>query len=139
MGATGYHLTPLPLPYFHCVMWSTHIYLLVSHWNSAIRVALLHRSAEMVFVAPVVFQILSAIMTILFFNTIRKTGVLITNPYGDDEIDYELDHDLRNLWSESLELIRTIPDVSAAGDVEPKPARRATRRWPRSPRLAASS
>ena len=36
----AYHLTPLPMPYFHFTCWSVHVYLLVMEWNSAVRWAM---------------------------------------------------------------------------------------------------
>lgn len=35
----AYHLTPLPMPFFHYLSWSNHLYLLVLEWNSAVRFA----------------------------------------------------------------------------------------------------
>jgi len=113
----AYHNTPLPIPYFHFMMWSIHGYLVVMEWNSAVRVSICVHSNIKVW-RPVLFECLGAMFVIVAFNTLRRIAVLMINPYGNDVIDYELDFDLRNLWKESLETIDLMGDgVSAEPDL----------------------
>lgn len=82
-----------------------HIYLLVMEWNSAVRCTAHLREQQLRM--PLATEALGVIIVILFFNTLRKVAVLMINPYGDDDIDYELDHDLRNLLRTAIDVARS--------------------------------
>ena len=54
-------------------------------------------------------------------NTLRRIAVAMTNPFGDDETDYELDYDLRRLWREAQETLARMPDeVDEDGRAAPR-------------------
>lgn len=108
----AYQLTPMPVPFFHFCMVGVHLYLLIQEWNSARRWAIAYRESPENLV-PVGFETLGALLVVLFFNTARKIAVIMTNPFGDDEIDYELDFDLRGLWSESLDVVSAMGERAA--------------------------
>ena len=41
----------------------------------------------------------------------------MSNPVGDNVIDYDIDNDLRGLWNESLEMISLMSDDPAEDDL----------------------
>ena len=53
---------------------------------------------------------LGTIVLITSVNTLRRLALAMTNPFGDDETDYELDYDLRRLWSEAQQTMQRMPE-----------------------------
>ncbi|MDC0525400.1 hypothetical protein OAO87_00280 [bacterium] len=89
----------------------------------------MHRQESSLAALPMLFETLGILITILFFNTLRRVAIIMTNPYGDDEIDYELDYDLRGLWAESLDVVQSMSappevDLTPGQHVEPPDERR---------------
>ena len=55
-------------------------------------------------------EILGMVIISIAVNTLRRIALAMTNPFGDDETDYELDFDLRRLWREAEETMARMPD-----------------------------
>ena len=144
-----YHESPIPMPFFHLMTVLSHAYLAVLEWNSANRITQAMRAdaddAEPVaaaaslppavaaspWVAPflarspgeiagtVAGEALGMLTMIVAINCLRRIALAMTNPFGDDETDYDLDYDLRRLWEEAEEtLSRMVDDEGDAHDVK---------------------
>lgn len=101
-----YHESPIPMPFFHLMTIMTHSFLITMEWNSAVRLTVgIHsddgvRMSEVVGVATLVISL----------NTLRRVAIAMTNPFGDDETDYDLDHDLRRLWRQCEQTMERMPE-----------------------------
>mmetsp|Transcript_44770 Transcript_44770/g.89413 ORF Transcript_44770/g.89413 Transcript_44770/m.89413 type:complete len:251 (-) Transcript_44770:56-808(-) len=115
----AYHNTPLPKPFFDFVQWGVHLYLMVLEWNGAVRwVENFRGPALNVTLAPLVIEPFGMITIIAVYNSLRKVATMMTNAFGDDEIDYDLDFDLRKLWSESLDVVKAMKQSAAQEHAE---------------------
>jgi hypothetical protein len=113
-----YHEAPIPMPFFHLMSVMAHVYLLVVEWNSAIRLARGLGDDD----GWLVGEIIGTTIIMTSVNTLRRLALAMTNPFGDDETDYELDYDLRRLWAEARETIRRMPkDSHDGGRLAPPP------------------
>lgn len=119
-----YHESPIPMPFFHLMSVLSHAYLIVLGWNSANRLVQSMSSVDTCVVGDVgcddfgyveqsagemvgalAGEMLGTLTMIVAVNTLRRIALAMTNPFGDDETDYELDYDLRRLWSEAEETL----------------------------------
>ena len=57
-------------------------------------------------------EIIGTVVIMVSVNTLRRLALAMTNPFGDDETDYELDYDLRRLWADRRQPLSI--DVQAA-------------------------
>ena len=83
-----------------------HAFLAVVEFNAAIRLTVGLEAGDGVRVG----EILGVATLILSLNTLRRVALAMTNPFGDDETDYDLDYDLRKLWHETKQTIASMPD-----------------------------
>jgi len=113
----AFHLNPLPVPFFHFVWHFTDLYLLTISWNSSVRFAAdfvtfasddLESQESYQFSGMLIFEVIGCLFIIFAFCTLRRIICLMINPYGDAVTDYELDFDLRGLWKESLDVVKTM-------------------------------
>lgn len=101
-----YHESPIPMPFFHLMSVMSHAYLMTIEWNSAIRLAVGVGNSDGILVG----ELIGTIVLITSVNTLRRLALAMTNPFGDDETDYELDYDLRRLWSEAQQTMQRMPE-----------------------------
>jgi len=111
----AYHLTNTPKPYYDFTSWSVHVYLVSLSWNAGVRFANAYQAytplqegmqAEAPFtVIPLLLYPIGQLGLILLYNSLRVFAVSVLEPFGDDETDYELDHDLRAIWKDSLDVV----------------------------------
>ena len=114
----AYHLFTIPKPYFHLMSMVTHLYTVIEMLAAATRVASAwkkhHRQStdddESEALMTLVMNIFCACLTIFVVTAMHTVTIWISNPVGDDATDYDLDNDLRNLWAESLEILRCMDD-----------------------------
>ena len=58
--------------------------------------------------APItaVLEALSFVLTLFAFLAIKTVALWMTDPYGDDTTDYDIDFDLQQVWIEALEAVQ---------------------------------
>ena len=112
-GGTGkqniYANTPVSFAYFHLMCVMVHVFLGMMIWNSSLR---LHDDlladdtplGNFEEIVAVTLEVLSTFALLIFFNTLQVIAFWLSNPYGDDATDYDLDFDLVNLWKEAQEV-----------------------------------
>lgn len=99
-----YHESPIPMPFFHLMCILSHAYLGVLEWNAGLRFGAALCDGQIA-----AGEILGLVVMIISVNTLRRIALAMTNPFGDDETDYELDYDLRRLWQEANETLDRMP------------------------------
>ena len=109
----AYQLTPPSFTYFHLMMVMIQIFLGCMSWNSAVRLhdkylALLN-GAEHNFISMSI-ECIGMLLLIAMLSSVKKIAHWLSNPYGEDATDYDLDFDLRGLWEESVETIKNMRD-----------------------------
>ena len=97
------------MPFFHLMTIMVHAFLAVVEFNAAIRLTVGLDAGDGVRMG----EILGVATLILSLNTLRRVALAMTNPFGDDETDYDLDYDLRKLWHETKQTIASMPDDGA--------------------------
>ena len=104
----AYQSTPIPLPFYHLMMFIVNVFILLMGWNSAVRLVSDYQLDEVLEndLAWAIFtEAFGNIFVIVFFNVLLRIAEGFTNPYGNDACDYHLDFDLNNLWDEAKETI----------------------------------
>ena len=100
-----YHESPIPMPFFHLMTIMVHTFLLTMEWNSAVRLTVGFHSDDGVRAS----EIAGMLILVISLNTLRRVAIAMTNPFGDDETDYDLDHDLRRLWRQCEQTMDRMP------------------------------
>jgi len=113
----AYQLTPPSFTYFHLMMVMIQIFLLCMEWNSAVRLYDKTINVEMQLASRVTkisifIECFGMVVLILMLSSVMKIAHWLSNPYGDDDTDYDLDFDLRGLWEESVETIKNMTEAS---------------------------
>jgi hypothetical protein len=125
----AYQLTPPSYTYFHLMMLMIHIFLLCLEWNSAVRMYDKFHLSPVPWTAAIkvslMVELVGMVLLIAMLNTLATIARWLSNPYGDDETDYDLDFDLRGLWEESVETVKNMaddkkPDIAAEALTEAK-------------------
>jgi len=119
----AYHESPIPMPFFHLTAVLSHTFLVLIEWNAAVRQRVnsdtlvdnnpLDDADQSTLPLPI-GEITSVVVMVICVNTLRRIAFAMTNPFGHDETDYELDHDLRNLWLNVKETLARMPACEAA-------------------------
>lgn len=99
-----------PMPFFHLMTIMVHAFLAVMEMNAAIRLTIGIHEGDGVRVG----ELVGVATLILSLNTLRRVALAMTNPFGDDETDYDLDYDLRKLRREADETIAAMPEDDSA-------------------------
>merc|ERR1719171_2274282 len=97
-----------------------HIFLLCLEWNSALRMndKMIGATFDMACKLSLMVEVVGMVLLITLLNTLATIARWLSNPYGEDETDYDLDFDLRGLWEESVETVKNMsadkePDLAA--------------------------
>ena len=59
--------------------------------------------------------VMCTLLSIFVITAMWRTAIWLSDPVGDDHVDYDMDLDLRNLWEESLETLEHMTPSSASG------------------------
>mmetsp|Transcript_33265 Transcript_33265/g.87523 ORF Transcript_33265/g.87523 Transcript_33265/m.87523 type:complete len:415 (+) Transcript_33265:43-1287(+) len=101
-----YHESPIPMPFFHLMTIMVHSFLITMEWNSAVRLTIGIHSDDGVRIS----ELMGMALLVVSLNTLRRVAIAMTNPFGDDETDYDLDHDLRRLWRQCEQTMARMPE-----------------------------
>ena len=112
-----YQVTSIPKPYFHLMSLVTHVYLILELMSSSARVADAWSLVDEDESSPLSFvtQFIGTVLCILVLMAMWRTNIWLSDPVGDDVTDYDLDFDVRTMWSESLEMLK---HMKAATDMD---------------------
>ena len=134
----AYQLTEVPFPFVHALTANITLLLLSLLWNSAMRLtSMLQRfecpdghggmSMEMgdadvsshvaeghcnQFHAALV-ELLSMVTVLIIYKGIWHSALSLSQPYGMENTDYDIDLDLQQVWVESLEQITSLEQSPA--------------------------
>jgi len=136
----AFQLTGVPFPFLHALTVNITLLLLMMMWNSAIRMmdALMthgcplghgghsaHPSeAELMAHVKaghcnnghaVTLEVTGMLLVVILFKAVWHSALDLSDPYGDDVCDYDIDNDLQGLWVESLE---QIAELTTKGNLE---------------------
>jgi len=106
-----WHFTPIPKPYFHLMTMLTHVYLFlieIKAANDASEVLNNYDEDKHGDTGPeaaLLMIIFTTLVALIVLVAMWNTAVWLSDPIGLDITDYDVDVDLRFLWSTSLEAI----------------------------------
>ena len=118
----AFQLTGVPFPFFHLLTIAMIALVVSLQWNSAIRfqayvldgscppgLATCREDEKGTYPLAGSTELIGGIGITVAFKAIWHTALEITDPYGDDECDYDIDLELQNLWVEALECLNRLP------------------------------
>ena len=107
----------------------------MAEWNSAVRlhdrlIADLTPLKTFEEHMGLVLELLGTTSLIVLFNTVKTLGQWLSDPYGADATDYDLDFDLKGLWEEAQEAVANMADTPRAEDLAARMGKQAAENEP---------
>ena len=108
-----YQAWSLPLPLIHSATLLLHLLALTEVLNCSSRFADAFINGD---TTTCIYEPLAAMLSISILVSMWVLAVQLSDPVGDDVIDWDLDNDLKKLWRGALESLAQMPDGDGGVD-----------------------